>query len=74
MRRQHPERRDQDALGLLLAYWSSAPALAYSPLAHAPLQADDVPDEPFALGRPTQPQLSDVRFLITVPPLGCRWR
>jgi hypothetical protein len=43
VRRQHPERRDENSLGLLLAHRSSAPALPHRPLAHAPLQPDHVP-------------------------------
>ena len=42
--RQHPERRDQDSLRLLLPHRPSTPALPNRPLAHAPLQADDMPD------------------------------
>ena len=43
-RRQHPERRDQNSLRLLLPHRPSTPALPDRPLADAPLQADDVPD------------------------------
>jgi hypothetical protein len=44
MPREYPKRRDQNSLRLLLAYRTSAPTLPHRPLAHAPLQADDVPD------------------------------
>ena len=43
VRRQHPQGRDQDALRPLLPQRSSAPAHAEGPLAHAPLQPDDMP-------------------------------
>jgi hypothetical protein len=42
MRRQHPKRRDENSLRLLLAYRTSAQILSNRPLAHAALQADDV--------------------------------
>jgi hypothetical protein len=44
VRHQHPKRRDQHPLRLLLAHRPSTPALPDRPLAEAPLQADDVPD------------------------------
>ena len=52
-RRQHPERRDQYPLGLLLPHRPAAPALPHRPLAHAPLQADDMPDA--GAGRAREP-------------------
>ena len=44
VRRQHPERRDQNSLRLLLPHRPATPALPHRPLAHAALQADDMPD------------------------------
>jgi hypothetical protein len=38
--REHPKRRQQDALRLLLPHWLSAPAPAHCPLEHAALQTD----------------------------------
>jgi hypothetical protein len=39
--RQHPQRRHQDALRLLVAHQPATPALQDGPLLHAPLQAND---------------------------------
>ena len=44
MRGQHPQRRDQDPLGLLLPHRAATPAHAERPFAHTPLQADDMLD------------------------------
>jgi hypothetical protein len=42
MARQHPERRHQDSLGLLLIHRLAAPALTRCPLANAALQTEQV--------------------------------
>jgi hypothetical protein len=42
--RQHAQRRNHNPLSLFLPHRPSTPALANRPLAHAALQANDVPD------------------------------
>jgi hypothetical protein len=42
--RQHSQRCHQDPLGLLLAYRPATPALPHRPLAHTPLQPDNMPE------------------------------
>jgi hypothetical protein len=41
--KQHPERRNQDALRLLLPHWSSSPAFPERPFSDASLEPDHVP-------------------------------
>jgi hypothetical protein len=53
LRRQHPQRRDQNPLRLFLPHRPAVPALSDRPLAHAALQTHDVPHA--APGRPDMP-------------------
>jgi hypothetical protein len=68
---EHPQRRHQNALRLLLAHWPTAPALVHCPLARVPLQTDHLPNAAAGRARaaaqrlvPIQRPLRNIRFAI----------